>query len=439
MTGSTALVRDARRRIALAACVVLLFAGCAYSLGSGNTLNQSKVDKVEQGIQQIRQLNFLKPVPLVVKSRDEAEQLMEADLMRDYTDNQLHADGIAGALVGLFPPGMDLKGESLKLLRNQVAGFYDQRSKEMVRVSGATDLGFFMNATEFDAQRDGGGEMVLAHEFTHALQDQHFDLDRKLDEVKNNDDRAIALKCVAEGDATLAGYAYLAGRMDESVLSTLLSHLDEIAASFTFQAADIPEGVKEPMIFQYTYGVRFVAEAYRHGGWAAVDALYATPPLSSHQIIHSADYFDHRTPPFDVSVQGYGQALPGWKKVDDDTYGELLVRIILERNLGKTASEVALAQQWAGDQMIVLQSHEEISAIWMIAFADAVTAAKFATVYATALARIPANRHQVEARDRVVLVVVGAAALSMESLAPSVWSASRIDGHSAAAAASIAR
>lgn len=291
-------------------------------------------------------------------------------------------------------------------------------------VSGATDLGFFMNATQFVAQRDVGGEMVLAHEFTHALQDQHFDLDKKLDAVKNNDDRALALKCVAEGDATLAGYAYVAGRMDDSVASALLSHLSEIASALAAQAPGTPEGLAEPLIFQYSDGVKFVAEAYHRGGWSAVDALYATPPLSSHQVMHSADYFEHRTVPLDVSVQGYEQALPGWKKVDDDTYGELMLRIILERNVGKTSPEVRLAQGWTGDQIIILQSHEEISAIWMIVFTNAATATKFATVYATALAKIPANRHQVESRDRVVLVVVGAAAQSMESLAPSVWAAS---------------
>ena len=439
MTGSVALAGSVRWRIALAACIVLLFAGCAYSLLDGNTLNQAKVDQVEQGIQKIRQLNFVKPVPVVVRTRDEAEHQMEADLMRDYTDNQLHADGIAGALVGLYPPGMDLKAESLKLLRNQVAGFYDPHSKEMIMVSGATDFGFFMNATEFVAQRDIGGEMVMAHEFTHALQDQHFDLDKKLDEVKNNDDRAIALKCVAEGDATLAGYAYVAGRMDESVADALLSHLSDIASSFASQQPDTPEGLGEPLIFQYSDGVRFVAEAYRRGGWAAVDALYAHPPLSSHQIIHSTDYFEHRVPPVEVSVRGYEQALPAWKKIDDDTYGELLLRVILKRNLGKTAPEVALAQRWAGDQIITLQSHEDISAIWMIEFTDAATATKFATVYAKVLASIPANRHQVESRDRVVLVVVGAAAQSMGSLAPSIWSDSKIDGRSAASMAGVSR
>lgn len=412
-------------RAAVAAGAILL-AGCAYAVVKGSTFNQAKVDKIEQGIQQIRQLNFVKPVPLVVKDRDAAEHQMEADLMRDYTERQLHADGVAGALLGLYPAGMDLKAESLKLLRNQVAGFYDPHSKEMVLVAGSTDLGFFMNATEFVAQRDIAGEMVLAHEFTHALQDQHFDLDKKLDEVKSNDDRALALKSVAEGDATLAGYAYVAGRMDSSVADALLSHLGEIAKSLASQAPGTPEGIATPLIFQYSDGVRFVAEAYRRGGWKGVDALYAAPPLSAHQIIHSADYFVHRKPPADVAVHGYEQAMTGWTKVDDDTYGELLLKVILQRGLGKDAPDVALAQQWAGDQLVTLQSGDEISAIWLIEFADSRSASRFAEVYTVMLDKLLGNRrHEVEQRNTAVLIVAGAPSDSMAKLIPGLWAASK--------------
>ena len=126
--------------------------------------------------------------------------------MRDYTDNRLEADWVAGALTGLYPAGLDLKAESLKLLKSQVAGFYDPHGKEMVLVEGGADVGVWNNAAQFMIQRDVVGEMLLAHELTHALQDQNFDLESSLDKVKDNDDRALALKSVAEGDATHRGF-----------------------------------------------------------------------------------------------------------------------------------------------------------------------------------------------------------------------------------------
>jgi len=420
-----AVMRGATRRFAAAACVLLL-AGCAYALVNGASVDQGSLEKVEQGIQRIRQLNFLRPVPVAVKDRDEAEKLMEADLMRDYTDNQLRVDGTAGSMVGLYPPGMDLKAESLKLLRNQVAGFYDPRSKQMVLVKGGADLGFFGNTVELVARRDIAGEMVLSHELTHALQDQHFDLERKLDRVKNNDDRAIALKCLAEGDATIAGYAYVAGRMDDGVADALLSHLGDIAKTFASQAPETPEGISVPVIFQYSDGVRMVAEAYRRGGWSAVDAMYAKPPLSTHQVIHSADYFDHFTPPVNVEVRGYERVMGSWTKIDDDTYGELLLRTILERNLGRKAPEVAVAQRWAGDQMVILQSGREVSVIWLLVFSDETSAAGFAGAYAKVIERNPPTiGRSIENRGRAVLVMLGASAASKQ-IAESIWAESRI-------------
>src|SRR5258708_37520489 len=161
-----------------AVAVALFFGGCAYNLVSGGRVNQKQSDKIEAGIQDLRQLRFKQPVPLVVKSQDEAGAMMEADLMRDYTDQELQADAVAGALTGLYPAGLALKAESLKLMKNQVAGFYDPHGKQMVLVEGGASVGFLNDATQFIIQRDVVGEMLLAHELTHALQDQNFNLER---------------------------------------------------------------------------------------------------------------------------------------------------------------------------------------------------------------------------------------------------------------------
>ena len=89
------------------AIVALIFLrGCAYSLVNGDRVNSQQAAKIEAGIQDIRQLRFKRPVPLVVKTPDEAESMMEADMMRDYTDDQLKADSVAGALTGLYPAGL---------------------------------------------------------------------------------------------------------------------------------------------------------------------------------------------------------------------------------------------------------------------------------------------------------------------------------------------
>src|SRR5229473_5497355 len=126
-----------------AVAAALLSGGCAYNLVSGGHLNQKQSAKIEAGIQDLRQLHFTQTVPLVVKSQDEAAAMMEADLMRDYTDQQLRVEAVTGALTGLYPTGIDLKAESLSLMKNQVAGFYDPHGKQMVLVEGGASLGFW--------------------------------------------------------------------------------------------------------------------------------------------------------------------------------------------------------------------------------------------------------------------------------------------------------
>jgi hypothetical protein len=420
------------RRLCWPICAVaalILLRGCAYSLVNGDRVNSQQAAKIETGIQNIRQLRFKQPVPLVVKTPDEAESMMEADMMRDYTDNQLEADAVAGALTGLFPAGLDLKAASLKLLKSQVAGFYDPHGKEMVLVEGGADLGIWNSAAQFMIQRDVVGEMLLAHELTHALQDQNFDLESSLDKVKNDDDRGLALKCVAEGDATIAGFAYAMGRMDDSISDALANNLKQLPQALAADAPNTPQGLSAPLLFQYSDGVRFVAEAYRRGGWSAVDALYRNPPQSSHQILHPSLYFDSNAPTPRIVLGGYDGIMSGWKKADDDTYGELLLRLILERNLGKQSNELGIASRWIADRMIILQEGRGVNVIWMLAFSDAQTASHFAVVYETLLDRLlgDSTPHRIDVRSNVVLVVIGEGADYFETLAPAIWNASAIE------------
>ncbi|MGC1677243.1 MAG: hypothetical protein WA740_06875 [Candidatus Binataceae bacterium] len=439
------IVREIRSQRAVYRALVLFgfaiaAAGCAYALVNRGKVNDAKAEQVEQGIQTLRQLKFKAPVPLVVETKDEAETQMETELERDNTDAEMAAEGTAGALLGLFPAGIDLKAQELKLLRSQVAGFYDPHAHEMVLVEGSDDMGFLNNAAEFVVQRDLVGEMLLAHELTHALQDQNFNLGDRLEALKDDDDRALALKSVAEGDATIAGMAYVTGTMDDATLDTITAQLDQLPRLFAEETPGTPEGLSAPLLFQYSEGVKFVAEAYRRGGWKAVDALYAKPPESSHQIIHPETYFDNPVAPLRVAISGYQPTMRAWKEVDDFTLGELLVRVILKRDLKKHPSEdtgqVALAARWMGDRFVVLQDQRAISVIGIIAFADDGAAGKFAIAYAGLLDRLlGSTAHEIDYRENAVLIVIGEAAHYMGVLRPALWRASSIGGHPVADAA----
>jgi hypothetical protein len=319
---------------------------------------------------------------------------------------------------------MDLKGETLKLLRSQIAGFYEPHQKEMVLVRG-TFLERLWTNSETVSRRD---EMIFAHELTHALQDQHFHIEAMLNRVKDNDDESLALKSVAEGDATLAGISYVSGGLDNGTLALFISRLADMPQQSSAGLRDVPVGLTVPLLFQYSDGTSFVGEAWRRGGWAGVDALYRNPPISTQQIMQPALYFDSPSPPAHIDITGYENVLKDWKKVDDDRYGELLLKVILERNLPPHAASVALLSSWAGDRVITLEKANALTLVWVVAFNEAASATQFATTYQSILDHLAgrSNPHCIDVREAAVLIAIGPGAESFPQLAAAVWKASTI-------------
>src|SRR5207302_10246012 len=126
--------------------------------------------------------------------------------------------------------------------------------------------------------------MLLAHALTHAVQDQHFGVLAAADDP-SNDERSLALHAVLEGDATLAGVAYVFGGLPESSLLELLDRLGAVPAEIEAALPDTPPVLRDSLVFQYSAGARFVTLAYLTGGWRAADALLAYPPSSTEQVL----------------------------------------------------------------------------------------------------------------------------------------------------------
>jgi hypothetical protein len=404
--------------------MALLLTGCGYLIIQGGHIKHNQVASVEASVARIRELEFTRPVPLVIETPDQAQHTMIAQIARDHSDQDLRIGGESGVMTGLYPPNIDLKRQTIELLQDEIVGFYNPDTREMVMVqqpqSGPSrgGIGFGTNM----------GGMVLAHELTHALQDQHFAIDRMLNQVKDNDDQSLALKCVAEGDATLAGFAYSAGPLQANKVDALVNQLQTLPADPVAQRHNIPLAVTVPMLFEYSSGSRFVAEAWRRGGWRAVDQLYRNPPRSSQQIMQPELYFDHPTPPSRIELNGYQALLAGWKKVDDDTYGELLLKLIFQRNLPANTPAFGTLSRWAGDRIITLQRGDELTLLWLIAFRDQASADEFAEAYSKLLDQLGAhsNPHGVATRATVVLVAIGPGVHNFEHLAETVWSTSRV-------------
>jgi hypothetical protein len=414
---------------ASAAVLALTFAGCTHAVVSDGQVNLRRVEQIYSDVQELRQLNFKTDVPLELMDHAQANFVMEREFAGHHDEAELQRAAEVGELTGLYPAGTNLKSQTMRVLSSQVVAFYDPQDRKMIMLKGKSRRSLWSRIKGVFRHHDPASDMLVAHELTHALQDQYFAVHTKIDRITDNDDRALALKAVAEGDATLVGYGYTSGIIDAETIATLLTHLEDMPKIFDLQSPDTPAALRDSLIFQYIDGTRFVGEIYKHGGWNAVNALYGKRPLSTREILNPPLYFGH-TVPLTITVGGWAPALRGWREAAENTYGELLLHVILTRGAGGQ-SEGALARAWRGDRMAVLQNRGgATTVIWIVALGDYTSAAAFARAYEGILEGIPTGGapplHHVERRGTAVLAIIGPGAAQSAQLAPAVWRASVI-------------
>ena len=277
------------------------------------------VDVIARRVEALRKLRFERlPAPVAVTS-EQARREGLASLDRDYPAERLDADETVYRLLGLIEPGADLRELSGDLYGEGVAGYYDPRDGRLRVVEGA------VTGTRVVE------EMILAHELTHALEDQRFGLET----TPATDDRTLARTALYEGTATALMYAYVDEQFTtEETLGGLLSS--------AFQdTGDLPPFLQAQVLFAYLSGQQFVAELLRRGDWALVDTAYEVRrPASTEQILHPDAYFD-ADEPMPVRIR---RVLGGdWERVLAGTWGELQTRELLGG-----ASRAAAG--WGGDR-----------------------------------------------------------------------------------------
>jgi hypothetical protein len=389
------------RLVVIAISLALVLTGSARAQVTGEQFDNARLER-------LRELSFKHPVPIIVATPDQAAAIAKAELERDDARKRLAADTCAAAMIGLVPPNFDLKDAVLQRTRTSVGGFYSDELKQIVLIQNGVDgTPVVNNAVPFSSQFDSFGGSRLAHELTHALQDQHFDLKSKEANLEDNGDELFAFDSVVEGDATLVGIAYShGGDMSDAVADQAVSHtrLEMRKMVAQARAEGLPDALTIPGILTYVDGVAFVADAWRRGGWKAVDALYQDLPLSSQQIMHPAMYFDQRVNPRQISFADYENVMPEWSTVHADTVGELNLRIILTRAFGRNSSRVALERRWSGDRMLILHHNDTVGVVWVITFDTETAASDFVTDSATIFASTP---HQLDRHGTAVLAVIG--------------------------------
>ena len=227
---------------------------------------------------EVRQLSILRPVRSSAQSRAEIERMIMKNLNEETTPAQIHAIEVTWKKMGLAPPDFQYRALIIRLLTEQVAGYYDPKTREF-HLADWIDL---------DAQRS-----IMAHELTHALQDQHFNLRRFEHWPKGDSDAELAAHALIEGDAMLAMSLYVL--KDPLRALALLKSLGTASmSSVEFEKA--PRAVRESLLFPYQEGLAWTNALYRRGGWNEVSQAFTSLPQSTEQIMHPEKYFAHEAP-----------------------------------------------------------------------------------------------------------------------------------------------
>lgn len=344
-------------------------------------------DEVTRQVEALRGWTFKQPIKKQLTSPAEVRQYLEQQAARSLSGERGPRVQALLRTIGLIPPTMELKTTWLTLLESQVAGFYDPDTKTMHLVS-----------------RDGLPPFIeritLAHELTHALDDQYVDLQGFTKARENkSEDLDLTTESVVEGSATAlmvqyAARAMLSGAADPKALQAY----GEQEASRNKAFLDAPRYFTA-MLASYLCGMQFLARGQLLSLLLAADdraigdALVAArkdPPDSTEQILHPEKYWDpakrDRPVVIDDAAAEKWLAKPGRWIVGMDTIGEMLTAILTSppgtsvnlQNLQSDAWTNTAATGWGGDRFYLLASGgnaqaaraglKEVKGVWVTAW-----------------------------------------------------------------------
>lgn len=355
--------------------------------------------EIQGEVARLREIAFKKEVPAERQSRDAFAEVVKRELAKELPAAESKRLSKALFHTGFVADKIDLGAAMELAVTSQVAAYYDPESGKFYAVSLSDDLSWL--------------EVMTAHELTHGLQDQHFDLRKYYGEkpkVELTEDAINARRFIVEGEATFVMMLHAAAmrtkKWDSAQLAKQISMgLGFLLGSMTWQqlvedskqqaqkiqgvekeqleALDkIPPFILVPMLESYLVGAATVAAVYDKGGWKAVSALYTNPPSSTEQVLHPDKLVGKRDEPRAVELPPLAGATG--KPLMDETLGELGWRVYLETWDIKDAKLAAAG--WDGDRLAVYQTPAGLVGMAALTFDSTKDAREFEAAFAGSVA-----------------------------------------------------
>ncbi len=248
------------------------------------------------------------------------------------------------------------------------------------------------NFNPFDKER---AREIFAHEITHVLQSQYFEIPQP----KTYDEKQ-ALSALIEGDAGLTAKFYLnftrknkaMGKKEvcmktETVSVYFTPEVNQRTVEYASPSSQIPRPLLMLWMFPYDYGEKFVRKLYWEGGWEMVNNAYSKAPMSTEQVMHPEKYIKHESflkpdaPTLNES---------GWLLKRKDRMGEHFIYVMLTTWLNDSSAREA-AEGWNGDNLTFDEKENNYSLIWKICWDTEEDLKEFREAYMALLRGINAS------------------------------------------------
>jgi hypothetical protein len=293
-----------------------------------------------------------------VLTSDQLREKVINDFNSDTTPEDIRNEVLELSALGLLQPGFDLGPFYIDLLSEQIAGQYDNKTKEMYVVGD---------------QFGGTERMSYSHEYTHALQDENFDIQNGLkydtESCKQDSERCAGIQALIEGDAVQTETDWFTQYATAQDYADIMDFYNNYQSPIYDRA---PEYMKEDLTFPYDAGQKFVEYLYKQGGWNAVNAAYANLPVSSEQIMHPERYPDDK-PVIVPTVDLTATLGDGWQEVDHGVVGEWYTYLILAAGLDTTyrldtSTAKTAAEGWGGDSYVAFYNEQSSETVMVLTY-----------------------------------------------------------------------
>jgi hypothetical protein len=300
-------------------------------------------DDVFQEMSRTTGLPIRAPLKKQILSRAEIRKYLEASLQEEYTPQEIHVQESVLKAFGLVSREFDLAKFLIAFYTEQAAGAYDPHRKTMFIADWPTE----------ETQK-----MVLAHELTHALQDQNFDLEKFLHAARSNDDATNARQAVAEGYATAAMMQHLV----EPVELASLPSLEPMMAGIIHQRleefpafSNAPFFFRMQALFPYAQGMGFMQRGLQRDGWTTLNSLFTRPPTTTKEIFEPAAYFDDKPlPTVSLPRPAALAKVGGLRILAENTMGQLGYYALLGQFISEDEAK-AVGTGWLADRYILYE------------------------------------------------------------------------------------